>query len=623
MISDIRHGSIVMHLVQLHTICSNTERRNGYISVIISALCLIIQAKGTTQLVLFLIMDPETCQALADSYMNEVQDKLKKYDVLRDLDIFVLDNSIRESTVGQLKGHTLEDKWAIYNTSKKCGFKNIIVASFNHMTRVDDVFMKELIAKGEDPETLWAFSEITEMITKKVPDTEMLPVGLCKMQSAGLRNVIFEFDLGDSTYDFDKFTVDQLCALLEKLVRWCFENLGDRPKIVFNIRDLPDAMSRDADRVFRVVSFLSNLPEEIKLFGLIFEEPRGKSLPEECGTWAKYIRKVMDDAKWKGHLLVHVHEKFGYLDATALEVLMNGADGIWASVCKEGAAMGNASSCVTLMNLVRLGNKKVLQRYNCSYLRQAAIITTELSTGKPPHKNQPIYGARALDFVFDLGKEEFDLASFFGETAPVRITTLSSAEMIRLRLVNLFGEDESFTVDQAYKMKEHMLEDLRSGRKEEYMSKVGLAVLFDRSGGKITAAMRDAIESDTLLTPHAQNLLTEIRERWDEWDLREDEVKRGDNMLLFDSFYNAFMAPYFSCYRCNDTKKALQCLDMDCDGQVDWSEFLVYLKWALHQYPDVRDSYELVDVAFRKGLIPAMRDEFLRQQEEKQDCRLI
>ncbi|WAR25886.1 hypothetical protein MAR_011590 [Mya arenaria] len=562
-------------------------------------------------------MDPAACQALAKKYTNDVQDKLKKYDVLRDLDVFVLDNSIRESTVGQLKGHTLEDKWTIYETSKKCGFKNIIVASFNQMTRVDDVFMKDLIAKGEDPETLWAFSEITESIKNKIPDTEKLPVGLRKMQSGGLRNVIFEIDLGDSTYDFDKFTVAQMCSLLEKLIRWCFANLGKKSKILFNLRDLPDAMSGDADRVFMVVSFLSNLPKDIQLFGLIFEEPRGKSLPEECGTWAKYMRQVMDDAKWKGHLLVHVHEKFGYLDATALEVLMNGADGIWASVCNEGAAMGNASSCVTLINLVRLGNKKVLQRYNCAYLRKAAITATEISTGIPPHKNQPVYGARALDFVFDLGKEEFDLASFFGETAPVRITTLASPEMVRSHLVNLFGEDKSFTVEQAYAMKEVMLADLRSGRKEEYMSKVGLAILFDRSGGKVTPAMRDAIESDTLLTPHAQNLLAEIRARWDEWDLKEDEKDRGDNMLLFDSFYNAFMAPYFSCYRCNDTKKALQCLDMDSDGQVDWSEFLVYLKWALHQYPEVRSSIELIDVAFQKGLIPAMRDELLRQQETK------
>ena len=60
---------------------------------------------------------------------------------------------------------------------------------------------------------------------------------------------------------------------------------------------------------------------------------------------------------------------------------MNGANGIWASVCLEGAVMGNAASCVTLMNLVRLGNKKVLKRYNCQYLRKAAINVTRITTG--------------------------------------------------------------------------------------------------------------------------------------------------------------------------------------------------------------------------------------------------
>lgn len=96
------------------------------------------------------------------NYKKDVSKALQKYQVLRDLDIFVLDNSIRESTVGQLRGHTLENKWQIYNEVKKCGFKHTIVASFSHMTRVDDVFIMQLKERGEDPDGLWAFSEITE-----------------------------------------------------------------------------------------------------------------------------------------------------------------------------------------------------------------------------------------------------------------------------------------------------------------------------------------------------------------------------------------------------------------------------------------------------------------------------
>ena len=42
---------------------------------------------------------------------------------LKDLDLVVLDNSVRESTVGQLRGHTPEDKFKIFEEAERCGFK--------------------------------------------------------------------------------------------------------------------------------------------------------------------------------------------------------------------------------------------------------------------------------------------------------------------------------------------------------------------------------------------------------------------------------------------------------------------------------------------------------------------
>ena len=143
---------------------------------------------------------------------------------------------------------------------------------------------------------------------------------------------------------------------------------------------------------------------------------------------------------------------------------MNGANGVWGSVIIEGAAMGNASSCVTLMNMIRMGNKKVLKRYNCTNLRQVANNITVLTTGNKPYMKQPVYGERALDMVLDMSKGEFDMAAFFGEQAPVRITTLASPEMIKTRLVNLFGEDPQFNHEIANQMKEVMLDDLKKNR---------------------------------------------------------------------------------------------------------------------------------------------------------------
>ena len=49
---------------------------------------------------------------ILDLHMKTIEEKKK---ILQDLDLFILDNSIRETTVGQLRGHTLENKWHIYN----------------------------------------------------------------------------------------------------------------------------------------------------------------------------------------------------------------------------------------------------------------------------------------------------------------------------------------------------------------------------------------------------------------------------------------------------------------------------------------------------------------------------
>ena len=53
---------------------------------------------------------------------------------------------------------------------------------------------------------------------------------------------------------------------------------------------------------------------------------------------------------------------------------------------------------------------------------------------------------------------------------------------------------------------------------------------------------------------------------------------------------------------------------MDNDGTVDWREFALYLKWAGRQYPDTTNTEQLLDIAFRKGVIPAMQDVILNDE---------
>ena len=115
----------------------------------------------------------------ADEYEKQLEQDTAKYERLKELDLFILDNSLRESTVGQTRGHTIEEKWKIYEEVKKCGFKNIIVVSFSHMTRVDNVFCQQLVERGENLSNMFAFSEVTvgmllRILNKNVPHADMV-----------------------------------------------------------------------------------------------------------------------------------------------------------------------------------------------------------------------------------------------------------------------------------------------------------------------------------------------------------------------------------------------------------------------------------------------------------------
>lgn len=536
-----------------------------------------------------------------------------KRKTLRELDLFVLDNSLRESTVGQVRGHTLQNKWDILNEVKKCDFKNIIVSAFSHARRVDDAFVKELSETESDLSQYYAFSEIGEGVDKKE-----LPIGLKKMKTYRLQNPIFEVNLAEC----EIAQCEEICNLLDERFDYTYKELSSEAKIFVNLRDFPFAMCQCPDLLFKVVSFLAKMPSGKRPVGIMIEEPTGRFLPEEVGAWTKAIRTLMTECNWNGKLLAHIHKKWEFAEVVQLECLSSGADGIWASVCEEGAALGHACSIISIMNLVRMGNKKVLGRYNCKYLREAAINVTKLTTGSPPHPKQSIYGARALDIAFgfggiaggEVGAHEFDVARFFGIDPPQRISTLASIEMIKERLVKLFGEHEHFTDKVATEMQVVMKQDLTDNRKEEYMSQMGLAVLFDRAGGSLTEKMSDEIAKVKVKSDHHRKLLGEIRAVWDEWDLREDVDQQNDECLGFYAFYNGFMAPYFGCYECDESRKGLKALDMDKDGKIDWNEFCVYLKWALCEYPDMESSEELLDKAFTRGLIPAMQDEILKKE---------
>ena len=471
----------------------------------------------------------------------------RKKNVWKNLDFFVLDNSLRETTVAQIQSHTLSDKQKIFKEVKKCGFTDIIVASFSSATRVDDTFVQWLSQTHKrEYEKFYSFSEVTVGVEYDENGNSLykyntgdsaddLPDGMKKNKLYQLQNTVFEADFGneDDVKWGETWTVDDMCKLIEKRIRWAKDNIYKNGRNFLNIRDLSTVMQSDPERMIRIIKHVATMPKEYRLYGMIFEEPGGECMPEDISSYCKVVRKTMDHFGWEdGKLLCHIHAKMGYKDVITMDCLANGCDGIWAAVCEEGAAVGHCCSAVTTLNLIRHGNAKVLDKYNCLHLRQAAIEITKITTKSPPHPKQIVYGERATDLVFGGGGMGggggLDLSTFFGLDEEQRITTLATPDMIANRLKHLFGNYKQFTRDIAIKMKAEMIKDLNLDIKNEYHSPYGIALLFERAGGKATTEMLSKLDEHKSNIEIHNSIRQEIHNEWNKYTIKNVEKNHGN-----------------------------------------------------------------------------------------------
>ncbi|KAG2490131.1 hypothetical protein HYH03_011437 [Edaphochlamys debaryana] len=336
-------------------------------------------------------------------YEEAVLDDLRdaKLERLRTLQPFVLDNSLRETSVAAIRNHTLKDKWSIIRMIKESGLNQFIIASFNAMKQVDDQFALDMKDKGVICSNCYAFCEGWEQWdANRVPKKEAT-LGLQKMKAYGIQNALIECNFACRQTDWSKFGEDGLFALITERCRYVRRELSLphrlRPAASFiNIRDFTTAMVEVPDRVLRTVGRIGRMDPEYRPAGLMFEDPSGGKFPFELAPWVASVRKAMDDAGWmEGHFLVHIHRNYGLAQALVLECLASGADGVWAAICDEGAATGHAGSLATLVNLARLGNPHVRKQFNLVRMRNSAVRMTKLVTGAEPHPRTEVYGRRA------------------------------------------------------------------------------------------------------------------------------------------------------------------------------------------------------------------------------------
>ena len=71
----------------------------------------------------------------------------------------------------------------------------------------------------------------------------------------------------------------------------------------------------------------------------------------------------------------------------------------------------------------------------------------------------------------------------------------------------------------------------------------------------MTQEITDIVCQEEESKGYHKTLINQVREMWDQWDLTEETEEMNDDHLKFESFYNGFMAPYFGCFSCEDTRK--------------------------------------------------------------------
>ena len=288
-----------------------------------------------------------------------------KIDVLRHIDPFFIDLSLRENPVGARVGQTLDDKLAVLPLVQGFGFRNILLGTLDYSMadelEVDDDFMMNLRDRGVDMTGCYVFTAIgiQDAQGNFTPDPSML-----KMQSYRVPNSLHEIYLSDEGMH-GQYDIETLKRSVVASVDWMMNNIqgenGGPPKLFINIVDGCDAFAENPQRTCEVLQLLATLP----IVGISIEDDRGTYLPFQVGAFIAMARTFMPQPL---KILVHMHAGGGFENASVLESLLNGADGVWGGLPKRAAIIGHASLGELIANLVRLGNQNMGNHYQLNQL---------------------------------------------------------------------------------------------------------------------------------------------------------------------------------------------------------------------------------------------------------------
>lgn len=430
-------------------------------------------------------MTPE--QAL-DNARAAVAEAQKNIDLLRGIEPYFIDLSLRENPVGSRVGQTLQDKLDIFPRIREFGFKNILLGtldySYPQWLEVDDDFMMYMRDNKMDMTGGYAFTDIGLV----QPDGSFQPsASMLKLKDYCVPNTLHEIYLSKEGMD-GQYTLDELRRSLPVSIQWLMDNInggdgrtsGVAPRIMINIVDGCDAFAEDLETTCSVLAEIAQQPVE----GLSMEDDRGTYMPFQVGAFVKAARGFLPPPL---KLLVHMHAGGGFENSSVIEALLNGADGAWGALPKRAAIIGHASLGELIANLVRVGNKH-MSVYQLNELLPLATNWQVLDELEEVPDDLPILGKNAyrlpLTFFRQIPDRPMDLIpEAIGGTYQYRICpVVSDTKVIAGRLAEVTGEPAgSFPQDTLEKMIMLMRQDLRAGLRIVYDEPENLEQLFIRA----------------------------------------------------------------------------------------------------------------------------------------------
>jgi hypothetical protein len=410
----------------------------------------------------------------------------RKLQQLADIQPYLIDLSLRENPFGSCVGQTLEDKLSILPQLRAFGFQNILLGTLDYaypeQPEVDDVFMQYLRDNQIDMTGGFAFTDIGLLRGCLFTPS----VSMRKLQDYRVPNTLHEIYLSPQgmkpLYDFPT-----LMASLPMTVAWLNDNIvgdhGGKPRIFINVVDGCDAFIENEEQTYECLELLATLPIE----GLSFEDDRGTYMPFQVGAYVQAARSLLP-ASMK--ILVHMHSGGGFENASVIEALLAGADGVWGGLPKRAAMIGHASLGELLANLVRAGNAYVQQAYETQTILPLATSLQRLDEPDAPvPEDLPILGTNAyratLSFFEQIDGRPMDLPPYKigGGAYGYRVAPLGSDATVLAGRLQEVGVAPPYDPNVLKQMIFLMRQDLIAGQRLVYDQPPVLVDLYQRAGG--------------------------------------------------------------------------------------------------------------------------------------------